>query len=452
MPRTRLLARATATLVSLAVGLGGAAVLTGAPAEADALTDYGFQTSAFGTRVNAEQTGFRSDKTAFTWISCTRLTGLRRDSYVAAGDAPANNPSLSLGAVTSHSRTYRKAATGVVGTRSTNKIASVTLGPSDGPHVTIEGLRTTADAWASKGGRLYAAGAFASSDIESHTGDAQLDGALNQAGAGIGTLFDQIQASNGDTLVVPGFGELSMGGRVLRKGTHFAAVSATALSVLLYGTDGVKGGGDDSVATIGRSRARINDDVPAGLFRGRATAFNATLLDGAGRSIIGDQPLPCMGTYGQVIETSTAGLNLGSAGAIEVGGANTRVFGVQRPDGRARAWTESSVSTIVVGGPSGLKITGILGRANLRQSRSGKVRVDTDGSTVGALYVQGDRREVPGPGETITVPGLAKVAFFVKERHKRSISVTAVRITLLDDSAGVSVIDLGRARAAIRPR
>ncbi len=445
-----MLARTAAALTSVAVGLGGALVLTGSPAQAVTQTDYGFQTLAFGTRVSAQQVGFRSAKTAFTWESCTRLTGLRRDSAVAAADAPGNNPSLKIGAVASRSATYRKKTKGIVGTRSTDKIASVTLGPSDGPHLTIQGLRTTADAWATRNGALHAAGSYGSTDISSATGNDQLDSVLNQPGAGIGTLFGQIRQAAGDTLVVPGLGEISMGGKVIRKGTRFADVKATALTVLLYGPDTVKGGGDDSVATIGRSRARINKDLPAGLFHGRATASDATLLDGSGHSILADHPLGCMGTYGRVVDGSTAALDLGNAGAVQVGATSWRVFGVQRRDGRARGWTESSVADIALGGASGLRITGIVGRANVQQLRSGRVRVDTSGSTIGALYVQGKRQAVPDPGQTIEVPGVAKVQFFVKDRRKRVISVTAVRITLLDQSPGVSVIDLGYAKAGIR--
>jgi hypothetical protein len=452
MPTPALAARTASVLSSLAVVAAGTVLATGAPAEAAThLTDYGFQTRAYGSIVRAEQAGFRSDRTAYSWVACTRLTGRHDDAHVTTVDAPASNPSLKLGAVTSHSATYRHRVAGIVGTRSTNSIASITLGPADGPHISIDGLKTSGDAWATRDGKLHAKGTFTSAGISAKTGT-PLDAALGQVNAGIGTLFQQIQQQTNGVLDVPGVGRFSMGGTHVREGRYAAAVDAIALRVTLYGPDGVAGGGDDSLAIIGRSRARITKDLPAGLFYGRGTALDAQLLNGVGAITLADRPLDCAGTRGKVVRTSTAHLDVGNAGVVVVGATNALAYGLQHENRTASAWTESSVAEVTIGGAGGITIKGIVGRANLRQLRSGKVRTNTAGSSIGSLSVQGQAQQIPDPGQAIEVPGVAKVQFFVREKTRRAVKVTAVRITLLDSTPGVSVINLGMAKVGIQRR
>jgi hypothetical protein len=445
---TRLHSRIATVLTSLAVALAGTVVLTATPAEAKvSVTDYGFRTTAFGTRVRGAGVGVYSGRTAYSYIACTRLAGLNKSNTRSAHETmaevklPAQSPIVYVGAAVSESSTFRK--DGRVGSRSTNAIGTVTLGP-----IAIKGLRTEAQAWADSRGRLHASStATGGVTLTAETGT-PLDGVLGEVAKPLSTLLNNIPA---DGLQIPGLGRITVNASGKRVTRRLAAATARSLRVDLDSPA-------DTTITIGRSNARIVKDLPAGVFRGAGWGVEVPSALGGllamGR--IANSPLPCQGTGGQVREAHAAQLDPGNTGQLNIGALTGRVYGVQHRDGSAEAWTEGRVAGLKLGP---LQLTGIVGRANVRQTRSGKIRSDIHGSSIGAMYVDGVRQgEIPDPGRTVCVGQgdqcPLKVTFFDKQTYQRGVRVTAVKIQVLDLEgipAG-TVIMLGNALARVHRR
>ena len=454
MKHTSLLARAAAAAATLGVALAGALVVTPGAANAALVeTDYGYATWAYGTVAVAQQVGLGSSKTGFSYIGCTRLAGVKEDRAVTAANAPANNPALHIGAVESHSETY-KAVGEAGGSLSTNRIAGVTLGPIDGPHIVLKGLETTAKAYADKTGKFHTKETFKLADIVAETGTPLDD--LNDATGPLFAALSDVLASQDGQIVIPNVGRIALGRKVSNVGTLVAKSNAIALRVTLFGPNGVEGGAvkDDIHVIIGRSHAEIYRHVTSGIFRGFAFASEASVLDGIlNVGQLAEQPMPCPGTRGHVRSEDIAGLNLGNANALQLGAVGSDVFGEQFASGKAVAWTRGRVATVNLG-DGALVIEGIIGRANITQTKSGNIYRNINGSKILSLTANGEEMALPSPGDVITIPDLATISFFVVEKKtNRDIKVTAVRIKLLDAAAentGLITINLGVAKVGIK--
>ena len=212
----------------------------------------------------------------------------------------------------------------------------------------------------------------------------------------------------------------------------------------------------DTWIGVGRSWAQINRDLPAGVFVG--AGWGAEIPSGLGGALdvgrLVNQPLRCQGTDGEVLSRSLAGFDPGNAGQLVLGTHTGSSWGVQRRDGYAKAWTRGRVASLTLGP---LQLTGVSGKALVRQSRSGKVTTEAS-YEIGKLVANGQEQgSVPPPGQDLVIGDGAghdalRLRFGVTSKTRRSVTVTAVRITVLD-VAGVpagTVIDLGNARAAIK--
>lgn len=433
--------------------IAGALAITSGPAQARLpVADYGFEGSAFGTYASTGPVGLTSGRTAHSYIACTRRIGVNIERSITAAQAPSGNPFLTIGAVESFSRSYRL-ANGTVGTRSQNRVASVKLGPADGPNLELKGLKTTTNAFATKAGVFGTNATFGSVDIVANTGVPEVDQLFGELGGTIGDLIKLISEQANDVLVLPGLGEIKLGETWQKKFYSYAEANAVALKVQLYGQNAQAGGGDDIVVRVGRARSRITRNLTSGVFRGYAYGLKAGLLDNVlGIGPLGEQRLGCQGTNGHVRVNAVAGLNLGNAGVVQVGAIEGQVFGEQYDNGGAKAWTLGKVASIKLGsGDSSLEIKGIIGRANVRKYASGQIQKGIGGSRIASLVINGEETQLPLPGDTIEIPGLARIEFMVKRAVTlREIKVIAVRITLLDDSPGVTVIELGVAKAGIK--
>lgn len=441
-PRTA--GRALAALTSLVIAITGAVALTTAPAQARVTkTDFGFQTHAFGTLVQGDAVGVRSGPTAYSLLGCTRLTGLSSDADIAGADLPGpDSPQVQVGAVASHSSTFRTAS-GNVGTQSVTRISKITLGQAP-TQIVIEGLRTVAKAWADKAGKLHSSSSYSSTDISGNTGT-PLDDVLGQAGAGINDLLAQIPAGGQD---IPGLGKLEVGGKTAIQGKSFASATATVLRLELTNPA-------NTAITVGRAWARINRGLPAGVFQGGAYGADIPAALGGVLHVgkLGQRPLPCQGTRGKVIENDLGGFDAGGAGQLVLGALSGEAWGEQNQDGSARAWTRGRVASLTLGP---LQLTGVVGKAAVRQTSSGKV-VPSATYSIGSITANGQTQSLPDPGQDLVVGDgnghdLLKVRFGVVGKSRRAVHVTAAQITVLD-IAGVpagTVIRLGNAGAAIK--
>jgi hypothetical protein len=449
--------RGLVAVATLGTVLAGTAVITTAPAQAaQTITNYGFSGWAYGTHVGANTVGIRSGETAYSYLGCTRLTGVIRERSVAAVNAPNDPEMITVGAVDSVSRTYRMTG-GRVGTRSTNRVAKVVIGPADGFNITIKGLATRADAYATKDGKLHARSTFDSLDISASLPDGPLDPLeelLNQAGATVNDLLLQLLNASGNNIEIPGLGRIALGRTLNNVYSRFATSNATALRITLYGPNMVEdvGPGDDTDVVIGRSYARIARDVKEGVMWGSGNSINAKLLGGLGTlGPIVERPLPCNGTHGVIKRSDLTFANPFNTNLLATGVGTVRVWGDTLANGNIRAWTEGSLANVTLGtGDTALTITGIRGRANILLTKSGNVYKSISGSRVLSIKVGEDTYPVPPPGEALEIPGVANIEFFVTERLPRQIKVTALRVTLLPDTPGETVVNLGNAKVAVR--
>lgn len=441
--------RTVATAAAVATAAVGtlATVPAAHAAERSRITDYGFTAYAYGTSAKADQPGLRSGRSAPAQLACTRKAGVGRDN-TAAGVAipPGQAPAFQVSGIDNQSRTYQTRRK--VGSKARSTIAEVVIGPTDGPHLLINALRTRTDAFAKRGsGKLGARSTFDSGEIDAQTGNAELDGILD--GADLDVLTDQIRANG--PIEIPGVAEVRLGNRRNKVRSNQAVSEASALRATLYGQDQTRGTADDARVVVGKARSAIYDDVTAGIMHGRAVPIDASLLGGTvkvGR--VTDKPLPCPGTNGKVRSTATTGLNLANADQLEAARLNARVFGVQREAGSARAWTEARVVSATLGGGQ-IVVEGVVGRATVKTNRKGRIRgKSTKGTTIGSLTVNGEEHALPDPGQAVEIPGVATIEYMVTEKRTRGLTVTALRVTLLDDTAGDSVINLGRATTYIK--
>ncbi|HSV37331.1 MAG TPA: choice-of-anchor P family protein [Nocardioidaceae bacterium] len=448
MKTTSLLARAAAATATLAAGIAGSMVVA-PPAQAALVeTDYGYFTFAFGTSAKAEMLGLNSGKTAFSIIGCTRLAGVKKTRNVAAVDAPANVPTLGVGAVTSTSETFK--SNGNNGSKSTNKVAGIRLGVPDGLNLEIRGLETTAAAWADSKGKYHTQATFKLADIKANTGIPAVDDLLNQVNVGIGDLINVILAQPNDNLIIPGVGAIRLGRKISRIRSNMAISNAIALRVVLFGANALEGGGDDIKVTIGRSHARVYGEVTSSIMRGVGFPAEVNVIDGLAKvGAVGRQPLPCVGTYGKVLENPVVGLNLANLGVVDVGAAVGRAYGIQNPNGSAVGWTEGRIATVALGqGETRLVIKGVVGHAEIRMSRTGRLFKSIAGTKFASITVGGDEQDI-SLGDDITIPGVAQIKFGVVDRSGRQIRVIAVQIVLLEgvaESTGLATVNLGVAR------
>jgi hypothetical protein len=448
--RTTLLKRASATLTAAAVALAGAAVLTTTPAQAavkKVTTPFAFQGSAYGTRVtlgDPSAGGVASGRTAWSVLGCTALAPIRNanGSHVAKLNA---NSMIEVGAVTSVTSTYRRPKKQIFGSRSVNRVASLTLGPEGGPQLRFGALTTRAHAFNDKG-RFKASGDIDLADISYEN----IVPEGNEAAGPLGELLDAIDKAD-DQLVealienagtngitIPGLGTIYPAGKHTTRRSNSAA-NASAFGIRVELENG-------STANIGRAWARIQTAQPAGVFGGHAYALQATVAEGT--LGIGRTPyrnLPCPGTNGRWLSNPLA--EGPRHDQLNARGLVAETFGKPFRDGRAIARARSSVSHLSLG-DGALEVRAVTGQVNVVQNKKGRVvRRNLKGTSFGTITANGETHELTAPGETLEIEGVAFVKAGVRKNlGKRGLRVHALQIRLLD--TGV-VVNVGTAKARI---
>jgi hypothetical protein len=147
--------------------------------------------------------------------------------------------------------------------------------------------------------------------------------------------------------------------------------------------------------------------------------------------------MPCQGTHGQVKQRNLADLNLDDT--IRLTGLQTKQSAEQTRT-KASGFEEASVARLNLGDGQ-LVVTAIVGRANVDRS-GGHIARNAAGTRLGKVLVNGERRQFPDT-DTLKIPGVAKLQRNIISRNKTGISVTALRITVLDGTG--AVINLGHA-------
>lgn len=465
------LKRVVASAATLAAALTGAVVVTAGPASAQTVvTDYGFHSFAYGTRVTSNMVALNTGRSAHAWIACTRYAGLNGNNranaanFLSEAQTDTANPFIHLGAMETANRTFRKKSQHLVGTSSVSKLASVVLsGPASGdlpaPVFRLEGLVSKSTVTATKG-VFHASTELTSGKLtlELPEVDENVDGPLGDLidalEDGIGQVIAVVQQANGQEIEIPGLGVVRPGFERTAVHKRQATASAHALLVQLYGQDGQRGTDDDSTISLGRSRARMLRDLPSGVMQGYGYGLDASAADGLLKiGETGIESLPCQGTGGETRTSSVPPASDLLQGMLSVGTLKGLVSGLQNKDGSGWAWTQGEVSKVVLGtGDQQVVLNGVVGRANVKKKSSGKIVRSTEGTGIGSLTFGG---QTYGPDQLPTEPmvidGLGRIEFNVTKLTKRGVKVTAVQVTLKPGDAAATVIRLGNARAFLKP-
>jgi hypothetical protein len=448
--RTTLLKRAAATATATAVALAGALVVLTTPAQASMKkidTPFSYRGSAFGTRVtlgDPKQGGLTSGRTAWSILACTKMAPLRNDEGSFGGRVNANSM-VQVGAIDSVTSSYRKPKKKRYGSRSVNRVANIVLGAEDGPRLKIQAARTTAHTY-NDNGRFRAAADF---DLSGVTAvgivpeDSETPGPLNDLLDAIDETDDDlveavVEGAGTNGIHIPGLGSVYPAGTAKTFTNHRMARS-NAFGIRVELDNG-------STVTIGRAWATIETAHPAGVFGGLAYGLEADVADGTLR--LGRTPfqiMRCVGTDGRWISNSLA--ELPRHESLNAGALRAETLGKGFPNGRAVARSRASVANVSLGGR--LEIQGVVGKVNVFQNAAGRVtRRNLNGTRIGAIIVDGEAEEIPAPGESLEIPGLAVVKTRVRQNFgKRGVQVHAVRVEMLDGTG--MVLNIGTARARI---
>jgi hypothetical protein len=445
--RSTLLRRAAASATAAALALSGAVVWSAGPAQAAVKrfeTPFAYQGSAYGTRVSLGDPnagGVASGRTAWSVLGCTSMAPIRNanGSHVAKLNA---NSMIEVGAVDSYTSSYRMPKKKIFGSRSVNKVAGLTLGPEDGPRLKFGAFTTTAHAF-NKEGRFRAEASFDVLNVE-HIGIADAAGPLGDLldaiDAGDNQLIEQVIAGAGsDGIAIPGLGT------VYPAGTAKTPRSRSGATANAYGIRVALENG--SQVNIGRAWARIQSSYPAGVFAGHAYGLEAKLAEGVvgiGRTPY--QNLPCIGTNGEWRQNSLAEVPQNEN--LNAGALRAETYGKPYRDGRAVARARSTVTDVVLAGGQ-LEIQAVVGQVNVFQNRRGRVvRRTIEGTRVGAIIADGEAQEIPAPGESLEIPGVALIKAGLRQNlGKRGVRVHALRVELLDGTG--LVLNIGTAKAKI---
>ncbi len=379
-------------------------------------TPFVFDTFAWGSKVESGEPRVTSGKTGLAFLSCTSRAGKVSRNTVSTSDLGGG---VVVGAVESEARSIQKK--GKVTARSFNRIGRVVVGPESGPNLTVESFRGNAQVSHDKSGYHAKAG---------H------DGVLSFTSLPGGEPQTIPFPDIGETIELPGFGSVTGPQQRTKKSAHGLRINTTGLTI--------RSTTNNSVTRVGRASARLQRGNIYGLMHGRAYGSTASLADGSsisGRSAV--QPLPCLGTGGKVLQNDSAGFLIPDAGdgGTTVSKSSGKVF----KNGEIDAWTQSTVQSFDLGGQ--LQINAVKARANAHRTKSGKIKTDAKGTSVGQVIYDGEPQDIPAEG--LEIPGVALIEVNLVNRTKTGIDVTALRLTLLDDTPLVSEINLGNAKVRI---
>lgn len=408
-----------AVTLTASLGLATVSLTSIAPSATSAvvLTNYGYSNSAWGTEVVGGALPAGSGATAHIVTSCTRKAGLSKVNEVAGANL---GNQIKVNGVKSLSRTFKDAKGHHSWSRS--YIAKVDLGKGA---AVLEAITTTSDSWVDSAGKYHAT--------------SKIGGTLK-----IGPLPKMELPDPGSPAIpIPGVGLLSVGHSNSTVNANQAYNQRIAVFVKLFSTG--------STVKIGRAGSMIVGGVKEGVMGGSGYGSTANVLDGTVTSgktaLLG---VPCQGTNGKWLERNTAGVNI--PGAAKVGVTESETMGDQTARaGSAVSVARNSVAKVNLGNGQ-LIITGIHSESRVTKAADGKVTTKAKFGILELTDPTGETRELI-PGQTITIPGLAKLTAGVVTKSKYKISVIALKIELLPGVGGPAavVLKLGNSHASLVP-
>ncbi|UYM04718.1 choice-of-anchor P family protein [Solicola gregarius] len=414
----RATSKVVATLAATALTVGGLAAATTSATGATSPSDrasakrFNFISSAYGTRVyNKNGDLVDSGRTAWSLIACTSKTGKTDRDHLAKVELPGGQ--LSIGPVTTKARSVetKNGAKSV----STTKVGAIVLKASGIGSLKIEGLTGTSES-------SYANGKYA------QKGSVDLLGIKAVlAGIEVPLPFNPDDINPGQEFLIPGLAKLRFLDNNGRVGSNVASNNSVALEIKVLTGGPLKG----QTVRVGYARTKLEGIPKHGRVGGYGEAAHSELLDGVvstGR--VGYQKLSCTGTNGKWERNSVAGLKVPGA-PVRIGAASGQARGTlgKSPVAHTRARIADVKLT------NNLKIGAIESYAKVTK-KNGKYK-KTSGVSVLRVRAGGENvtkqiNKAIKNQKSITIPGIAKITPNVVKKKKRSISVTGLKITLLD--------------------
>jgi hypothetical protein len=412
-----------AAVALAAAGLVGAGI-TPASAEKETAkltpTAYGLASYGYATKLTGGELPTGSDKVAYSVVACTNKAGMANSNTEADGDL---GNGLTFEGATTHAWTTKQG--NVVSSWSRHKIAKVQVLGSPLGDLSLIALSSTSHAWHDTRGY--------------HASSTSSLGAIEFAPVN-GQPQEFPVPSPGQSVTVPGVARISLGTGKNTKSPGFVATNINALRINLLLTH--------TNVWIGHTHAEVSGTVKQDLFGGSSYATKLDLLNGlvtSGRTV--PTSVPCVGTFGKETVHSLASVNLADTIAASALTSSQR-SGLTAPGARPEVTTGSRIGHIDLGG--GLVINAIRAQAHVWKADSG-FRMDIGKTSVGLISLNDAPLEFPVGSDVLEIPGIAKLERNVVTRGARSISVTGLRVTLLDGTAADTVLDLANAKAALQP-
>lgn len=409
------LSRTVVAVASVAIAASAIAAPSSATTKAAPTgepTPYALSGSAFGSTVNGGQLPITSGRTALAAIGCTNQAGRTDTESVAAVDLA---PLGTINGIESNVSTNQNG--GRVAVTATNKIAGVNLGLSGTASLKVSALTTQSRVAMTQSGFSAEHAVSAVLKLSTPLGDTPI--AL---------------PNPGQTINVLGLAKIALGPVTERQNDSGALSKVGGLTITIVPTN--------TVVKLGQAQARIDSGVKAGVFGGNASGEKVSVGNGIIKvGALPNSTIPCQGTNGNIVTKNVAGLDLGPL--LKLGALQSRVQGTNTLSS-SFGFTEGSVADVNLG-DGALEISGIVGRANV--TRTGKkVVANADGTTVGEILVDGQPAAIP-TGGALEIPGVAKLENGPVVKKGASISVSALKLTLLDGT-GATIL-LGNAKLNI---
>lgn len=239
------------------------------------------------------------------------------------------------------------------------------------------------------------------------------------------------------TIPVPGQGTLILNDKAKRltPGGAFGVVNA-----IKFVSD------DGRVQRTAHAQSNIDGLIEDGVFRGGAWANLATVAETATSKKGAYQPMPCTGTFGEVLE-STTGESQEAFGFL--GARRSFAYGVKK-DNSANGYTRSVVDSAKFGV---LELRNIKGRANVTLQTDGDVAANPRGTGVGEILIAGEAQEQPPAGQAQPFPG-GEFTIRVVDKDRDGIAAQGALVRLFNgtprERSDDTVVDLAVARLEIR--
>lgn len=375
-------------------------------------TEFSFTAGGYATNVTGGTAPRDSGTTALATLGCTNQAPLKSANRIAEASFDPLPVQVTNLRTNAQSQRVRRGFASV-----STSTSDVLIGESPATGLQIAGLRTSAKA------------AFVRGEPQA---------TVDFDAASVTFLGEEIPLESlQEGVDVPGVGEIEFGFERTRGRSTFARSRGRALRIVFTST-----GEGPTVVTVGEVSARIDKRPFGGIFSGGANLGTTTALDGAVLSgPVINQPHKCAGTGGVWLSQEASG-DSGSLDRGQVSSGKARVR-TEDHDGFSISKSQTSVDKSRFGG---IRVNDLAVKVNVRRTADGTLTSDYT-TTIGRIRVAGEDIEIPSPGETVTVDGVAEFSSERVRRRTNGIDVTGLRIKLLDGEGAFIV--LGRAVARI---